>query len=90
MSSTKYLGQTIDCILSRSALETVKSRAGKIKDAIMEVKAIKEDYEMKAIGALYLILNVHMCKTHLSSTVHIQSIFFPASPLLVPTGKMAR
>ena len=52
MSSTKYLGQTIGCSLSRSALETVKSRAGKIKGAAMEVKAIIEDYEMKAIGGL--------------------------------------
>ena len=52
MVNTKYLGQTIEGKLSRSNLETVKSRAGKIKGAAMEVKAIIEDYEMKAIGGL--------------------------------------
>ena len=49
MSSTKYLGQTID---SRSAIDTVKSRAGKIKGTAMEFKTIKEDFEMAAIGGL--------------------------------------
>ena len=52
MVNTKYLGQTIENNLSMSNLETVKSRAGKIKFAAMEVKAIIEDYEMKAIGGL--------------------------------------
>ena len=46
MSSTKYLGQTID---SRSAIDTVKSRA-EIKGAAMEFKTIIEDFEMAAIG----------------------------------------
>ena len=38
--------------MSTSALETVKSRAGRIKGAAMEVKAIVEDHEMKAMGRL--------------------------------------
>jgi hypothetical protein len=51
-SSEKYLGQTIQTNLSASAFETVKQREGKLKGAAMEVKAIIEDYEMKAIGGL--------------------------------------
>ena len=51
-SSEKYLGQTIQSNLSVSAFETVKQREGKLKGAAMEVKAIIEDYEMKAIGGL--------------------------------------
>ena len=35
--SEKYLGQLIHSNLSRSALETVKSRAGKVKGTAMEV-----------------------------------------------------
>ena len=48
----KYLGQIIESNLSKSALETVKARAGKIKGAAMEVKSIVEDYQMKAMGGL--------------------------------------
>ena len=50
--SDKYLGQSIHSNLSRSALETVISRAGKIKGAAMEVKCIVESHEMKAMGGL--------------------------------------
>ena len=49
MSSTKYLGRTI---YLRSAIDTVKSRAGKIKGAAMEFKTIIEDVEKAAIGGL--------------------------------------
>ena len=49
MDNTNYLGQTIESNLAVSTLETVKSRAGKIKGAAMEVKAIIEAFEMKAI-----------------------------------------
>ena len=52
MDNTKYLGQNIESNLAISTLETVKSRAGKIKGAAMEVKAIIEAFEMKAIGGL--------------------------------------
>ena len=48
----KYLGQTIKSNLATSALETVKSRAGKVKGAAMEVKSIIEAYQMKAMGGL--------------------------------------
>ena len=41
--SDVYLGQSIKSNMSTSALETVKSRAGRIKGAAMEVKAIVED-----------------------------------------------
>ena len=47
-----YLGQSIKSNMSTSALETVRSRAGRIKGAAMEVKAIVEDDEMKAMGRL--------------------------------------
>ena len=50
--SDKYLGQSINSSLSRSALETVMSRAGKVKGAAMEVKSIIESHEMKAMGGL--------------------------------------
>ena len=52
LQSTKYLGQSLECNLSRSTLETVLSRSGKIKGAALEVKAIIEDYEMRAVGGL--------------------------------------
>ena len=38
--------------MSKSTLETVLSRSSKIKGAALEVKAIIEDYEMKAVGGL--------------------------------------
>ena len=50
--SDKYLGQVINSTLATSALETVKSRAGKIKGAAMEVKCIVESHEIKAMGGL--------------------------------------
>ena len=42
--SEVYLGQSIKSNMSKSALETFKSRAGRIKGAAMEVKAIVEDH----------------------------------------------
>ena len=52
--SDKYLGQTIQSNQSASALETVKARSGKVKEAAVEVKAILEDHEMKAKGGWWL------------------------------------
>ena len=52
MHNTKYLGKNIESNLTVSTLETVKSRTAKIKGAALEVKAIIEAFEMKAIGGL--------------------------------------
>ena len=48
--SEVYLGQSIKSNMSKSALETFKSRAGRIKGAAMEVKAIVEYHEIAAMG----------------------------------------
>ena len=50
--SDVYLGQSSKSNMSTSALETVKSRAGRIEGAAMEVKTMLEYYEMKAMGGL--------------------------------------
>ena len=51
-TTDKYLGQIFQSNLSESALATVQERAGKIKGAAMEAKAIIEDFQMKAMGGL--------------------------------------
>ena len=49
--SEKYLGEIFHTGgLGRSALETIKSRAGKIKAVSYEIKAIIEDYRAEVVG----------------------------------------
>ena len=48
----KYLGQVVQSNLSDSALATVQDKAGKIKGAALEVKALIEDFQMQAMGGL--------------------------------------
>ena len=47
----KYLGEIFHTDgLGRSALETIKARAGKIKAVGYEIKAIMEDYRAEVVG----------------------------------------
>ena len=46
----KYIGQMIKDDLISSALATVKERSGKIKGAAIEVKQIREDFEMQTLS----------------------------------------
>ena len=49
--SDKYLGEIFHTDgLGRSALETIKARAGKIKAVSYEIKAIIEDYRAEVVG----------------------------------------
>ena len=49
--SDKYLGEIFHTDgLSRSALETIKARAGKIKAVSYEIRAIIEDYRSEIVG----------------------------------------
>ena len=47
----KYLGEIFHTDgLGRSALETIKARAGKIKAVGYEIKALMEDYRAEVVG----------------------------------------
>ena len=78
--SDKYLGEIFHSAgLARSALETIKARAGKIKAVSYEIKSIMEDYRAEVVGgALCGIELWQLCA--LPSLLSSCSTWFEISP----------